>query len=155
MSGKNHMATISDPDLVTLYRAEAARVTAIFAPKLTGSHPPISHVAAKAANQLCRQLGTDPAGMRQILVLPETTDFRIKPLAAAFKEQPEALFRLGLIMDAANAIAAKCGDVPEGRIWWHSRNADAPFYGETPMGFVSQKRPEALLQANYAIMTMR
>lgn len=145
----------TDPDLVKLYRAEAVRVTTIFAPKLTGKNPRLCHVAAKAANQLCRQIGTDTAGMRRILALPETTDFRLKSLAAAFKAQPEALFRLGLIVDAANAIAGRCGDIPTGRVWWHATNGDAPFNGETPMRFVSQSRPEALLQANYAIMSPR
>ncbi len=149
------MVTAPKPDPVKLYRAEAKRVTAIFAPKLASDNPPICMVAAKAANQLCRQMGTDAGGMRQILALPDGTNFRLKPLAAAFKAQPEALFRLGLIADAVNAVAARCGDVPAGRIWWHTANGDAPFNGETPMRFVSQSRPEALLQANYAIMAPR
>ena len=148
-------ASTFDQDIGAYYRAEALRVTGIFAPKLTGANPPICRVAAKAANQLCRQLGTDPSGMRQILALPDTTDFRLKPLAAAFKAQPEALFRLGLIADAANAIARTCGDVPTGRIWWHTANGSAPFDGEPPIRFLSQTRPEALLQTNYVIMSPR
>lgn len=148
-------ASTFDQDIGAYYRAEALRVTGSFAPKLTGSNPPICRVAAKAANQLCRQLGTDPRGMRQILALPETTDFRLKPLAAAFKAQPEALFRLGLIADAASAIVRTYGDVPTGRIWWHSANGGAPFDGEAPIRFISQNRPEALLQANYVIMSPR
>lgn len=149
------MATTSDQELTKLYRAGAALITAIFAPKLDGEEPPICMVAAKAASQLCRQIGTDAANMRQILALPETTDYRLKPLAAAFKAQPEALFRLGLITDAANAITAKCGDVPTSQAWWNTANNGKPFDGETPMRFVSQSRPEALLQANYAIMGLR
>ncbi len=142
-------------DIGAFYRAEALRVTGIFAPQLTGASPPICMVAAKAANRLCRHLGTDPGGMRQILALPETIDFRLKPLAAAFKAQPEALFRLGLIADAASAIAKTYGDVPTGRIWWHSTNGASPFDGETPFRFISQNRPEALLQTNYVIMSPR
>lgn len=141
-------------DYESLYKKEARRVTRHLPAQLE-SRPELYKFIAQQVNLLCADLGTPSEKMKPILLLPQETDFKIKPLMEAIKAQPESLFRFALLRDAADAITRKCGNTETARVWWHTTNSGEPFTGQTPMRFIEEGKKSALLQANYTIMAMQ